>query len=102
MEPFEKLVKICPLFVVENKTSIPQTIYLKDNDSIHVMGNARTRIKSERLLNLPDSTVFRLVQPTLEQLIDSGIVTSAEAVIIEGDPAPRSKKTSVEDTEVKV
>jgi len=78
--PFEKLVEKNSVFKFKNKTSISQTIYLKGGDSIFVPENATVSVQSKNLLNMPDATLFKMIVPTAEQMIEVGYLTKNPTV----------------------
>lgn len=95
--PFQKLTELCPYFVLTNKTSIPQVLQLVD-DSMQINPGGSAKVKSTKMINMPDKSVWTIHNPTLEQLIAAGIVTVAPSVGTVVAPSQTTTDTSSEDT----
>jgi len=84
MTPFESLVKEFPIFVVKNKTAITKNIPIKDNEELVVPSHAIVKIDANLLGGIPSSTFFKMVSPSVKDLIKHGLISSKKEDI----PAP--------------
>jgi hypothetical protein len=71
----EKLASMFPIMVIENKTPFQQHISYGNGDTVTIQPLAKSKITSAGLHQVPDSSIFSLISPTLSQLTEAGIIT---------------------------
>ena len=72
----ELLAKKYRYLTVANRTAHSAQILYGNGDSVQIQPNSTARIMTEGLAQIPNSTIFDLVNPTIAQLIEDGIVTA--------------------------
>lgn len=78
MKNFETLKKAYPIFEVRNRQSLSKNILLRNNEEVVVPGNATVKIASEDLIQMPDSTFFKVVSPSVDALIEHNVLKKSE------------------------
>mgnify|MGYP000980433860 CR=1 FL=1 len=83
MTPFEALIKEFPIFTVKNKTSITKNIPLKDNEELVVPAHGVVKISAAILTGIPSSTYFKMVSPSIKDLINHGVIEGKKVSSVE-------------------
>lgn len=79
-----------PIFEIRNTMPYAALISLVDGDSVQAQAYATIKVHSNKLYQLPDMTVFKMISPSIDDLISYGVITSTPA---ESKPvAPSSSK----------
>lgn len=92
LTPFQRLIADFPRFIVTNRTTVPQFIALKDNNEVQVQGNATVTIDASDLHQIPDYTIFKLVEPKMKVIQQYGVYGDSTEDMVVGTvqetPAP--------------
>lgn len=92
MTPFETLVGAFPVFKVKNKTAVSKNIQLKDNEEVVVPAGATIKVSAAQLLGVPDSSCFKMISPTITDLISANVITSGNSAVEEDKSSDKKKK----------
>ena len=90
----EKLKSDFPVFLVKNMHSVPKIIFTLEGD-VQVQPYATAKIESQLLHQIPDNSVFKMVSPTVADLIKYGIIkpkTTAAATPVVSAKSDQSDK----------
>lgn len=85
---FNKLKEQFPRLKVQNRTSVPQTILYQNGDSVQIQPHSTRFISSENLLQIPNINNFDLLDPTIFQLRDAGIIELQVEETVKPTPTP--------------
>lgn len=86
-----------PVFTLVNKKAFPQHIAIRGGESVQINGNAEANVDSTQLIQLPDTSIFRYVSPTFEDLIKYGLIKSTATVSDPGDSGIATLTRTVEE-----
>ena len=76
-----------PIWQVKNKFSMPKMINTPNGD-VQVQGYATAKVDASILHQIPDSSVFKLVVPTVDDLIRHKLITVATKADDKAKAAP--------------
>lgn len=92
MSPFDKLKKDFPVFTIKNKSMTAKHIALANGEDIQVQPGATVDITSANMIQLPDLSSFKCVNPSTSKLISYGIIKSNKPA---AEPATKSEPETV-------
>lgn len=90
-EEFQTLKLDYQTFTLQNKKNVAQHILLSDGGIVQINPQGTAIIESKYISQLPDLQIFRLIEPTLEQLISYGVLKPKTVTSPEND-APVSQE----------
>ena len=87
---FDKLKEDFPIFTIENKTSIPRTLDIAGSEDILFPAGAVKDVLASDLIQMPNSLMFRVKNPTVKDLVKYGLIETvpATAPVKEETPEP--------------
>lgn len=88
LSSLERLKQEFPVFVVKNKAPTSKQIILANNETVQVQPGAEKPIKSADLVQMPDSAYFKMISPSVADLVRCGVLTKKEK------PAPIPNKVN--------
>lgn len=74
MKSFETLKEAFPIFEVKNKKTVSKNILLANNEEVVVPPSATVKLESKNLIQIPDTTYFKLLVPSLNDLIEHNVI----------------------------
>lgn len=95
-DSFDRLKMDFPIFEVRNSKPYAQHISLINGDSVQANGNATIRIDANKLYQLPDLTAFKMVSPSMQDLISYGVIGSG---VVTQQPQPEAPPQPVSENE---
>lgn len=97
-DSFDRLKMDFPIFEIRNNKPYAQHISLANGDSVQANGNATIRVDANKMYQLPDLTAFKMVSPSMRDLINYGVVGNTTTPLA---PAPTGvvdeSKVEIED-----
>lgn len=107
---FEMLKQDFPFFELTNRKNVSAEIPLANNDSLIVREGATVKVASSKLIQLPDMLRFKFVSPSMDDLVNYGVVKRTGAPVAkqaqqsesnqgESPEASGSKKPVVNESE---
>jgi hypothetical protein len=84
-------------FSFRNRLGTAEVILLQGGDSVQVQPGATVTIKTELILQMPSVSSFEPIQPTIQDLIDAGLIATPEYV----KPIPPEKPETPSTPSVK-
>lgn len=95
---FEQLKADFPVFTIENRLNIAKGIPIANGEELLVPPKATVEVSSSHLYQMPDSTVFRVKNPTTADLVLYGILkTVTSEAPVESKPSGKIKPSSNEE-----
>lgn len=91
-DPISELKELYPVWEFQNKSGQPQLVTL-DNDTVPVAIRGTLKLPSSHFLNLPSTSLFKFVTPTLDDLRAVGLIKTVEVKTASETPAPTSGST---------
>lgn len=80
MKNFDKLLAAFPVFKLKNKKSVSKNIVLQNGEEVVVPANATVTIDSSELISIPSNLDFKLLSPTVADLISFGLIETEKSV----------------------
>lgn len=71
---FETLKEAFPVFEVRNKRNVSKNILLANNEEVVVPPSATVKLESKNFIQVPDTSNFKLIVPTLDALIEHNVI----------------------------
>ena len=78
-EQMAELVAKHPIFEFKNKRNRPVKITLNTGDTVQAQPHSTVKVRSALFTNLPSQKDFAFVKPSLQDLIEVGIIKTAAA-----------------------
>lgn len=76
-DPISELKELYPVWEFQNKSGQPQHVTL-DNDTVSVAIRGTLKLPSSHFLNLPSTSLFKFIKPSLDDLRAVGLIKTAE------------------------
>jgi hypothetical protein len=91
-DAFDQLKMDFPIWELRNTRNYAIQIMLADGDEVQVQPNGNARINAASMIQLPDFTSFKMLSPTMSDIIKSGVLSSApqdQPVFVQSAPEPQ-------------
>lgn len=82
-----------PVFEILNRTNTVSTLSVANGETIHFGPRAQRRVQAEHIHQIPDPSEYKLVTPSMDDLIRHGLVTP-KVTPAASDPEPTEKPKS--------
>lgn len=93
-DAFDRLKMDFPIFEMRNIRGYAVSVMLADGDSVQVQPHGTAKINSVSMIQLPDFTAFKMISPTMADIIKSGVLSKAspsdQPVFTQSQPEPES------------
>lgn len=94
-DAFDQLKMDFPIWELRNQRNYPIQIMLADGNEVQIQPNGNGRIQAASMIQLPDFTSFKMISPTMADIIKSGVLSNPkpadQPVFVQS--APESQET---------
>jgi hypothetical protein len=93
LTPFERLKKDFPRFTLSNRMNTAQIIPLKDGNDLQVQPDATVEIDAADLHQIPDYTIFKLLNPKMKIIQQYGVYGDTQENTVRKDTQSTAPST---------